>query len=42
LGEGIVIVSGRHSYVVVVATRKPIEELDAAGKKFISSFKVLD
>ena len=41
-GEGIVIVSGRHSYVVVVATRKPIEELDAAGKKFISSFKVLD
>ena len=41
-GQGIVIVSGQHSYIVVVAIRKPMEGLDTAGKSFISSFKILN
>lgn len=41
-GEGVVVTAGRRSYVVLVATRKPAEGLDATGKKFIASFKILN
>lgn len=41
-GEGLIVMSGRHTYLVQVVVRKPSMGLDDAAKKFLSSFKVLN
>jgi hypothetical protein len=41
-GEGLIVMSGRHTYLIQVVVRKPSTGLDDVGKKFISSFKVLN
>ena len=41
-GGGLIVTSGRHSFMVQVTKRNPSSEsLDSADEKFISSFKVL-
>lgn len=41
-GEGLIVMSGRHTYLVQVVVRKPSTGLDDAGKKFLTSFKVFN
>lgn len=41
-GEGLIVMSGRHTYLIQVVVRKPSTGLDEAGKKFLASFKVLN